>query len=538
MIKNFKWLLLVSLTFAACSDDEDGTTIADEPITAGTADFSKYVALGNSLTAGFSDNALFRAGQENSYPNIMSQQFALAGGGNFTIPYTSDNLGGLLAGGFPIQNTRLFLNGFATTTSPNIVTVPGVPTTDILNVLTGPFNSMGVPGAKSFHLLAPGYGNIAGVGAGAANPYFVRFASTPSASIIGDAVAQNPTFFSLWIGNNDVLSYATSGGIGVDQAGNLNPATYGGNDITDPNVFANVYNTLLTSLTANGAKGVVANIPYVTSVPFFTTVPVKPVAPSAIFNDSGEFEEDNKTNPPVSPSDIATIDAINASVYGPMKQILTLFGQGDRLNLLSATAANPVLIRDETLTDLSAQITAAASASGNPQLMALAPFLGPTFGQVRQTKAGDFILLPTRSIIGTAAPLPAGIPANLGVYGITFPLADKDILIPFEVNSIKMATDAYNVTIQTLAAEKGLAFVDANLALRQIFSPGIRFGNHQLSAAFITGGVFSLDGVHPGARGYAYIANQFLLAINATYGSNFKGVDLKNYPIQYPQSLD
>jgi hypothetical protein len=30
-------------------------------------------------------------------------------------------------------------------------------------------------------------------------------------------MSQKPTFFSLWIGNNDVLGYATTGGDGTDQ---------------------------------------------------------------------------------------------------------------------------------------------------------------------------------------------------------------------------------------------------------------------------------------------------------------------------------
>jgi hypothetical protein len=34
------------------------------PLTSGTANFTKYVALGNSLTAGYSDNALFIEGQK------------------------------------------------------------------------------------------------------------------------------------------------------------------------------------------------------------------------------------------------------------------------------------------------------------------------------------------------------------------------------------------------------------------------------------------------------------------------------------------
>lgn len=61
MIKNIKWIVLTSLVVAACSYD-DGIPAPEAelpPIVAGEADFSRYVALGNSLTAGFSDNALF-----------------------------------------------------------------------------------------------------------------------------------------------------------------------------------------------------------------------------------------------------------------------------------------------------------------------------------------------------------------------------------------------------------------------------------------------------------------------------------------------
>jgi len=107
----------------------------------------------------------------------------------------------------------------------------------------------------------------------AANPYYIRFASSPSASIIQDAAAQNPSFFTLWIGNNDVLSYATTGGTGVDQTGNLDPTTYGPNDITDPNVLAQVYSGYVDALSASASGGVLFGIPDVSSAPFFTTVP-------------------------------------------------------------------------------------------------------------------------------------------------------------------------------------------------------------------------------------------------------------------------
>lgn len=490
MIKNFKWLLLVSLTFVACNSDEepfvDPNSTDGTPLTAGTADFSKYVSLGNSLTAGYSDNALFYAGQEGSYPNILASQFALVGGGEFTIPYMSDNTGGLLLGGTQIAGTRLYFNGSAP------APVPGTPTTDITNVLSGPFNNMGVPGAKSFHLLAPGYGNVAGVLSGQANPYFVRFASSPTTTILADALAQNPTFFSLWIGNNDVLSYATSGGSGTNQTGNLNPATYGSNDITDPTVFASVYNTLVDQLTANGAKGVVANLPYVTTIPFFTTVPHNPI-----------------------PLDATTAAQLNAGyaaynnglLFAQSNGLLSAAEVARRTISFSASSTNRVVIVDSYLTNLSG-------------------FGIPSY---RQATSEDLIVLSARTFIGTTV---GGNPAQ--VNGVSVPLADNWVLSKEEVQEVKVATDAYNASIQAIANAKGLAFVDANALQSQIAAGGITANNFTVTSAYVTGGGFSLDGVHPSPRGYALIANKFLEAINATYGSNFKGVNIGLYRILYP----
>ncbi|MGO4772674.1 G-D-S-L family lipolytic protein [Flavobacterium sp. W22_SRS_FK3] len=521
MKKNIKWLFLVSLTFmAACNNDDDNKTPEEVPVTPGSAVFTKYVALGDSFAAGYSDNALFKKGQEGAYTNILAQQFAAAGGGSFTTPFMNDNIGGLLLGGNVVAGTRLYFNG----TAP--VNVAGTPTTEITSHLTGSFGNLGVPGAKSFHLVAANFGNVAGVASGAANPYFARFASTPSTTVLADAVAQGPTFFSLFIGGNDVLSYATSGGIGKDQTGNMNPATYGGNDITDPTVFASVYSSLVTSLTANGAKGVVANLPYITALPYFTTVPYNPLTAKSLGNNDEAVGK-------------ATIQALNTQLYGPLKQALTAFNAGDRINLLSETGSNPLLIKDESLANLSAQLTAAFTPTLGAQTAA---FYGSVFGQARQAKATDLVVLPTRTDIGaapTATDSGIGIapPAPLNKFGVTYPLQDKHVLIPVETTEIKNATDAYNTTIAAIATEKGLAFVDTRAVLTQLSSTGIKFGNFSLTSAYVTGGAFSLDGVHPSARGYGLIANIFIDAINAKYGSTLRHVDLALYPIQYPASL-
>ena len=60
MIKNFKWLLLASLSFVACNNDNEDSAPVEIPITPGTANFAKYVALGDSFAAGYSDGALFK----------------------------------------------------------------------------------------------------------------------------------------------------------------------------------------------------------------------------------------------------------------------------------------------------------------------------------------------------------------------------------------------------------------------------------------------------------------------------------------------
>jgi hypothetical protein len=521
MIKNFKWLLVASLAFVACNNEDEVTIDSNssdgKPLTAGSANFSKYVALGNSLTAGFSDGALFKKGQEGAYTNVMAGQFKLVGGGDFKIPFTNDNIGGLLFGGQqnPDFGPRLYFNGAAP------VSVGGVPTTEVFNpaiVAAGPYNNTGVPGAKSFHLLSPTYGSAAGLANGTANPYYVRFAPNGSTSVLAYAMSQTPTFFSLWIGNNDVLGYATTGGDGTNP---ITPAT----GVAGVG-FDGTYTALVNTLTSAGAKGVVANIPYVTSIPFFKAVPYNPLTATVLGGGSAAVGT-------------ATISALNAQLYGPLKQALTAFGAGDRINLLSTTVANPLLIKDETLTNLSAQLTAAFTPTLGAQTAA---FYGQVFGQARQAAKDDLVLLTTQSAIGTAptatnSGLGFAPPTPLDKFGITFPLQDKYLLIPSEVLELKTATDAYNATIKSLADSKGLAFVDANAFMKQIDSGGITANGFTVTSAFVVGGAFSLDGVHPSPRGYALIANKFFEAINAKYGSNFKGVDLSNYPIMFPKML-
>lgn len=510
-MKNYKFigLFLASITIASCNVnndlDEIPANVAPEvQLNTNGLNLSKYVSIGASFTAGFTDNALFIAAQQNSFPNILASKF----GSEFKQPMMNDNIGGLLFAGNLIQGPRLYFNGAGP------VPLAATPTTEVTTKVTGALNNFGIPGAKSFHLVAPGYGNLAGVPLGLANPYFARMSTSANATVLGDAMAQTPTFFTLSeVGGNDVLGYALSGGSGVDQKGNFNPATYGGSDITDPNVFANVFNSMVTTLTSGGAKGVVATVPYITNLAHFTTVPYNPV-----------------------PLDAATVTLVNGA-YAPYNAgIQQAFGVLVQLGAMSQAAAtaeiakrrinftagagNAVVIIDENLTNLGAI---------NPAFAGLP--------QYRQATANDLLVLPSSSFIGTTV---GGNPQLIN--GVTVPLADKWVLTPQEQTAIKTATDAYNTTIQAIAsANPNVALVDFKAVLEEA-STGIKFDSYTMTTKLVVGGLISLDGVHLTARGYALMANKILAAMDAKFGSNFTMATnglakAGNYPTNYSPML-
>ncbi|MFD2909877.1 G-D-S-L family lipolytic protein [Flavobacterium ardleyense] len=518
MKNKFIYLAIIAVGFASCEPEFENPV--SEDYSAGEANFSSYVAVGNSLTAGYMDGTVSRVGQSYSFPNLLAQQFAQVGGGVFTQPSYADdvnNLGGLLLAGNQIGATRLLID--ASEGKPE--NVVGTPTIEVSSLQASAYNNMGVPGAKSFHLGVSGYGNVAGVATGAANPYFVRHATSATATVLGDAMSKNPTFFTNWIGANDILSYATNGGAKADgntpaedhnTTGNANPATYGPNDITNSMVFESVYSTIITTLTSGNAKGVVATIPSVTSIPYFTTVPFNPLSPAKL-------------------GGAANIAALNAQLYGPLNQVFTALGEPDRVKLLSATSANPILIFDADATDRSAQITGALTGTlGAPTAAAF----GAVFGKARQATAADLVVLPASSVIGT--PNASSPSPSINLNGVTFPMANKWVLTVNEKTKVANATTAYNNSIRSIAATKDLAVADMNVILNQLVS-GLRANNGTIyTANYFNGGptefgvLFSLDGVHPNARGYSVIANEIIKVINTHYNAKLPFLNPNNFP--------
>ncbi len=251
---NMKYFFYLALVLGLISCEPEITDFTPDK---GEADFTRYVAIGNSLTAGFADGALYQSAQPYSWANILGKQMESVGGQEFVYPEVESEFG-VLTG-----KRKL---GYSTSCvgSTSLAPVPDEGVLDPFSRHVGyPVHNLGVPGAKLVHLLANGYGNPALVPQGLASPYFARFAATPEISVLEQAISMTPTFFSVWIGSNDVLGYAVAGG--------------DGDAITPSADFETYYQVLLQSLVATGAKGVVANIPDIETAAFFNTIPYNPI---------------------------------------------------------------------------------------------------------------------------------------------------------------------------------------------------------------------------------------------------------------------
>jgi lysophospholipase L1-like esterase len=168
--------------------------------------------------------------------------------------------------------------------------------------------------------------------------------------------------------------------------------------------------------------------------------------------------------------------------------------------------ANPVVLIDEDLTDLT---------GFNPALI-----------NMRQATPEDLLVFTSQTIIGTLAN--PNDPTSIN--GVAVPLADKWVLTPQEQQLVSNAVATFNQTIEALAQQYDLAFVDAQELMNSVTDPGIPLSDGStVTAAYATGGAYSLDGVHPSPRGYALLANLFLEVINEKYGSNMPGVNPLDY---------
>ncbi len=207
----------------------------------GGVDFSRYVALGDSLTAGFASGGLAIDSQQGSYPLLLHDK---AVGGDFEQPLVSNP-------GIPAQLKLASL--------VPLVIAPKAGLGHPLNLnLPRPYDNLGVPGSRIHDTVATVTDH------GGLHDLILRGLGTA----LQEAVALHPTFVTVWIGNNDVLAAATSGI--VIEGVTLTPVAQFNHDL----------NTIASALATTGAKMAFATIPHVTSIPFVTTIPPVVVNPA------------------------------------------------------------------------------------------------------------------------------------------------------------------------------------------------------------------------------------------------------------------
>jgi hypothetical protein len=388
---------------------------------AAQVNMTNYVALGDSLTMGVASAGMMDFYQERSYPGVLAQQ---AGTPDFQMPLISP------PGMPPLWELQaLFPNTILGPTTD----VPGMP----YNAeLPRPYNNLGISGATVYDLFST-TGDIQNLLRGNTDnvPFDIvlRFPTFPGTDIPAPAVAQaiglEPTFVTMWIGNNDILGaayYAT-------------PVE--GVTMTPVDLFTEYYQTVLGALaTSTSADIVVFTLPNVTAIPFVTT-----------------------TAPYLDVPGVGRVPLIGSNGLLPEDAYVTLGAS----SLLAQGIGIPV------------------------------------------------------ELGGTGEPLPE----DLQIVGTE--VYPGVVLRPEEVETISNRITAFNQVIRATAGALGAHVFDAGAVFRSISAEGAGpFGGIELSTDFLTGGIFSYDGIHPQNIGQAIVAMELIDFINAEFGADIPQVNM------------
>ena len=444
----------------------------------GSVTVTKYVAIGNSLTAGYQSNGLYQSAQMYSYPNLISQQLTAAGANlpAFQQPLWPDPGSPDPATGKASRFELISLTGPVVGPAGETVVAAAPPSA---GTLLRPYDNLGIPGAVIGDFLDTT--NFLTKAAARENGFFAAIlrSSAFGSSILAQATALKPDLVTFWLGANDVLGYATSGG--------TSPAAP-----TDANTFAGYYSESIGYL--HGAlpktKIVVANIPDVDAIPFFTTVGPKIAA------------------------SLKGVESVNHAVVG-----LWYEKHGE---IVASSYTNFTDPSTDPLITL----------KGGPY----AGLIGQSTGQWYHDLAAA-LGLPFAAVFANYQA--AGIDTTQP-FGLvpTNPFPDALVLDAGEQATAATAISAFNATIAEVAAGNGAAVVDMNGFFNMIKTSGLVVDGETFTTAYIAGNLFSLDGVHPSSKGYGIVANEYIKTMNASFGMHVPLVSINSLPgIPTVQSL-
>lgn len=322
--------------------------LAAQQTARGKADFTRYVALGDSFGAGYSNDSLVISHQVHSYPAVIARQARTP---DFQQPLISEP-------GIPPELQLVSL-------SPLIIARKATTNGQPINLqLPRPYNNLSIPGARVGNLL-----RNSGVPTDP-NPFY-QIILRRQGPAVEQALALQPTFISIWIGGNDVLGAILGG----------DPSL-----LTPLEQFTEDYNQLLTVLAAGAPNAgmVVGNVPpTILALPYATTIPPVVINPATrqpvLIGGNPVFllYDDNGTMKQLTPGSLVLLPAASAIASG--------FGIPAALGTNLPNAGRPlpgslVLTPDELAqirtraAEINAAISAAA-ASKNIPVVDMAPLI-------------------------------------------------------------------------------------------------------------------------------------------------------------------
>lgn len=337
-------LALAILGMAACKPTIDTEVKPSK----GSADFTRYIAIGNSLTSGFADGGLYLEGQQNSFPLMIANQMKTVGGGEFYTPFFPADK----ANGSGYLKLTALTNNVPTIVpeTSNLAVRSQVGGVNFLIRYTGEINNYGVPGIQLLYAQVAGYGR--------ANPYYERLLTdaTLNTTYLDFVTAKPFTFFSNWLGNNDVLGYATAGATGTAP--------------TPKATFAALYQQVIDKLILNGAKGVVATIPDVTKIAYFNTVTLKTLLAAINATPAGAsvttiyIQTGTGAVRPATAADLFTLPLSSDGVMGKPNTALQPYGLDPRNPVESKYVLDPaeVVVVNDYISSYNATIKSIANA--------------------------------------------------------------------------------------------------------------------------------------------------------------------------------
>ena len=410
--------------------------------------FSRLMALGDNIIAGYQSAALTEKHQKRSFVALIAEQCetpdfmqpyigypglgseSYAGYGILKLKYLDDPETPNTVNPDPVIVAEPFSDyGYDPATNPfssddvkfwpypyNNLAVPGIYVDDVFKATTR-LRSRSKSGLLDIILRNP-----------LPDPYGYKTA-------FAQAKLFQPSLILCWIGMYDVFSYA--------QYNPVNPVT---EPPTSKKDFAQYFAQLMDSLKSTQAAVVTANIPDILDMPYFHTIPGVVI--------------DTVTNTPVTDD------------------------------------------------------------NGNP-----IPLNG--------VEPGDLVLTPARIFIKQGYGLPSDFPKSNGQ-----PLPEEVVLDKNEQAIVADLIAGYNAAIDSICALRKIPVVDMYAFFKEIAN-GTEIAGLKLSADFITGGFYSLDGVHPSDLGHVLLANEWLRTINENFPVSVPLLDVMDRldQLQYVDSL-